>query len=82
MGSTDYLKSARRAAIVFAVLALAALGAAAHRLAVSAWGAAPVALGPVEKTPSEPRRRVRAACGSGCANVRTVVVHAGDGAAS
>ena len=71
MGSTDYLNSARRAAIVFGLLALAALGAAGHRLAVTIWGAAPVAQGPGEKLPSEPRGR------SG-ANFRIALVDAGD----
>jgi len=58
MGSTDYLNSARRAAIVFSVLAAIALSAASYRLAVTAWGAAPLALSPGEKLQGD--RRVRA----------------------
>ncbi len=56
MGSSDYLNSARRAAIVFFLLAVGALGAAGYGLAFSPWGGAPVADGGLAKPRGEARR--------------------------
>ena len=74
MGSSDYLNSARRAAIVFLLLATGALAAAGSRLAVSAWSGAPTAFGASAKPQREPLRPAGDACwersAPRCANLR------------
>lgn len=57
MGSSDYLNSARRAAIVFFLLVAGTLGAAGYGLAVSLWGGAPADVGADAKPRSEPLGR-------------------------
>jgi hypothetical protein len=81
MGSSDYLNSARRAAIAFSVLAFVALGAAGYNLAVSAWGGSLVASAPAAKLPIPSQRRALPACfaksAPDCASVEVALVGAG-----
>ncbi len=80
MGSTDYLNSARRAAIVFSLLAIVALGAAGFKLAALVWdaGAVAAAPAPAEKHNVEAHRRTRLACAAlsrqDCATVQLAFV--------
>jgi len=62
MGSTDYLNSAKRAAMAFSLLAIVALGAAGYDLAISLWGGAQVAETASPKVPSPSHRRVVPTC--------------------
>jgi hypothetical protein len=74
MGSSDYLNSARRAAIAFLLLAVGAFTATGYRLAISARVGAPVEFGAGAKPQSEPQRPVAEPCAapssSRCANLR------------